>query len=121
MLGAASRSNSTAMKFVFPDIYIKFMNDEERNRYAGHALRCSMGSLNIRDLAKSASRSWRLCQTMVSHATCSRSSPSRGAVDRDADGFGLSTGRTLAGGRRAYFACFSFTQTAPASTAVKQT
>ena len=30
---------SKGMKFAFSDIYIKFMNEEERNRFAGHALR----------------------------------------------------------------------------------
>ena len=44
------------IEFVFPDIYIK-MDDEERKRFAGHALRMFEGFLEYPDLAKSASRS----------------------------------------------------------------
>ena len=39
---------------VFPDIYIQ-MSDEERKRFAGHALRMFEGFLEYPDLAKTAS------------------------------------------------------------------
>jgi len=50
--------------FVFPDIYIK-MNDEERKRFAGHALRMFQGFLEYGDLAKTASGSYDVSARLV--------------------------------------------------------
>lgn len=53
-----------SIEFVFPDIYIK-MNDEERKRFAGHALRMFEGFLEYPDLAKTASGSYELSARLV--------------------------------------------------------
>ena len=53
-----------SIEFVFPDIYIK-MNDEERKRFAGHALRMFQGFLEYGDLAKTASGSYDVSARLV--------------------------------------------------------
>ena len=52
------------MKFAFSDIYIQ-MKDEERNRFAGHALRMFEGFLEYPDLAQTASRSYDVSARLV--------------------------------------------------------
>ena len=47
--------NGISIEFVFPDIYIQ-MNEEERNRFAGHALRMFKRFLEYPNLAKTVSR-----------------------------------------------------------------
>ena len=56
-----------SIEFVFPDIYIQ-MSDEERKRFAGHALRIFQGLLEDNDLAKTASRSYDVSARLVALA-----------------------------------------------------
>ena len=53
-----------SIECVFPDIYIQ-MSDEERKRFAGHALRIFQGLLEDHDLAKTASRSYDVSARLV--------------------------------------------------------
>ena len=53
-----------SIECVFPDIYIQ-MSDEERKRFAGHALRMFQGFLETDDLAKTASRSYDVSARLV--------------------------------------------------------
>ena len=62
--GIALDDGPISIEFVFPDIYIK-MNDEERKRFAGHALRMFEGFLEHHDLAKTASRSYDVSARLV--------------------------------------------------------
>ena len=59
--------NSTSMKFAFSDIYIQ-MKDEERNRFAGHALRMFNEFLEFPNLAHEVLQSSNLSKRLVNLA-----------------------------------------------------
>ena len=62
--GIALDDYPVSIAFVFSDIYIE-MNDEERKRFAGHALRMFKGFLEYPDLAQTASRSYDVSARLV--------------------------------------------------------